>query len=132
MWVWTASAPSKPLPCEGEALIDLCIRDCVRVGLLREDDVVLARNEIDMPYAYVVYDHARKENFQVVHDWLESHDVLLAGRYSEWEYYNSDHAFLAGRKAADRVHAALDAADASGQSGGAGARSYASRPADAV
>lgn len=125
-------APSKPLPCEGEALIDLCIRDCVRVGLLRDDDVVLARNEIDMPYAYVVYDHARKENFQVVHDWLESHDVVLAGRYSEWEYYNSDHAFLAGRKAADRVHAALDAADASGQSGGAGARSYASRPADAV
>ena len=26
---------------------------------------------------------------------------LLAGRYSEWEYYNSDHAFVAGRKAAE-------------------------------
>ncbi len=29
--------------------------------------------------------------------------MLLAGRYSEWEYYNSDHAFIAGRNAADRV-----------------------------
>lgn len=125
-------APSKPLPCEGEALVDLCIRDCIRVGLLREDDVVLARNEIDMPYAYVVYDHARKANFQIVHDWLEAHDIVLSGRYGEWEYYNSDHAFLAGRKAADRVHAALDASDARGQSGGAGSRSYASGPADAV
>ena len=30
------------------------------------------------------------------------------GRYSEWEYYNSDHAFLAGKKAAEQVKA-LDA-----------------------
>jgi UDP-galactopyranose mutase len=30
----------------------------------------------------------------------------LAGRYSEWEYYNSDHAFLAGKKAAEAVEAA--------------------------
>ena len=28
---------------------------------------------------------------------------MLAGRYSEWEYYNSDHAFLAGKKAADAI-----------------------------
>ena len=27
-------------------------------------------------------------------------DIILSGRYSEWEYYNSDHAFLAGKKAA--------------------------------
>ena len=31
---------------------------------------------------------------------------LLAGRYSEWEYYNSDHAFLAGKRAADEVRQA--------------------------
>ena len=30
-------------------------------------------------------------------------DIVLAGRYSEWEYYNSDHAFLAGKKAAEKV-----------------------------
>jgi hypothetical protein len=27
---------------------------------------------------------------------------LLAGRYSEWEYYTSDHAFLTGKHAADK------------------------------
>ncbi|HET9692863.1 MAG TPA: FAD-dependent oxidoreductase, partial [Steroidobacteraceae bacterium] len=42
-------APSKPLPCTGDELIDLCIRDCIRVGLLREDDQIIARNEVDMP-----------------------------------------------------------------------------------
>ena len=34
---------------------------------------------------------------------MTEHDILLAGRYSEWEYYNSDHAFIAGQKAAMQV-----------------------------
>jgi UDP-galactopyranose mutase len=99
-------APTKPLPCDHEALIDRCIADCIKVGILREDDRILARNQVDMPYAYVVYDHARKQNVAIVREWLAQHDILLAGRYSEWEYYNSDHAFVAGRNAARRVLAA--------------------------
>jgi protoporphyrinogen oxidase len=75
--------------------------------MLRSDDRILARNQVDMPYAYVVYDHARKENVAIVRDWLAQHDILLAGRYSEWEYYNSDHAFIAGRNAAQTVLSAL-------------------------
>jgi UDP-galactopyranose mutase len=94
-------APSKPLPCDGDALIDRCIADCIRVGLFTEADRVEVRNQIDMPYAYVVYDHARKDSVEVVRRWLAAHDIILAGRYSEWEYYNSDHAFVAGRKAAE-------------------------------
>ena len=38
-----------------------------------------------------------------IREWLLKNDIVLSGRYSEWEYYNSDHAFLAGRKAAERV-----------------------------
>jgi UDP-galactopyranose mutase len=64
---------------------------------------VWVANLVDMPHAYVVYDHARAANVKVIRDWLLAHDIVLAGRYSEWEYYNSDHAFLAGKKAADRV-----------------------------
>ena len=96
-------SPTKPLPCDYEALIDRCIADCIKVGLLRPDDRILARNQVDMPYAYVVYDHARKHNVTVIRKWLAQHDIFLAGRYSEWEYYNSDHAFIAGKKAAEKV-----------------------------
>jgi len=35
--------------------------------------------------------------------WLAEQNIILAGRYSEWEYYNSDHAFIAGKKAAEKV-----------------------------
>ncbi len=107
-------SPSKPLPCDGEALIDRCIQDCIKVGLLREDDMILARNQVDMPYAYVVYDHARKRNVELIREWLADRDILLSGRYSEWEYYNSDHAFLAGKKVADAVLASLRATAAIG------------------
>lgn len=93
----------KPLPCEGDALIQRCIEDCRRVGMITEDDAVLAANQVDMPYAYVVYDHARAQNVALIRNWLAESNILLSGRYSEWEYYNSDHAFVAGRKAAEQV-----------------------------
>jgi protoporphyrinogen oxidase len=93
----------KPLPCEGDALIDLCIADCVRVGIINAEDAIICRNAVDMPYAYVVYDHARAHNVNIIRQWLLQNDIHLAGRYSEWEYYNSDHAFLAGRKVAETV-----------------------------
>ncbi|HEY0587812.1 MAG TPA: FAD-dependent oxidoreductase [Pseudoduganella sp.] len=96
-------SPWKPLPLEGEALIQRCIADAIRVGFMREDDKVLVANQVDMPIAYVVYDHQRARNVATVREWLSQHDILLAGRYSEWEYYNSDHAFLAGKRAAEQV-----------------------------
>ena len=91
---------SKPLPCEGDALIRRCIEDCRSVGMIGSDDDIWAANQVDMPMAYVVYDHARAANVALIREWLSSHDVILAGRYAEWEYYNSDHAFIAGRHAA--------------------------------
>jgi UDP-galactopyranose mutase len=96
-------SPYKPLPFEGEQLIQRVFDDLVKVGLLRADDRIVTANEADMPYAYVVYDHARADNMTVLKAWLAQYDIVLAGRYSEWEYYNSDHAFLAGKKAAEKV-----------------------------
>ncbi len=96
-------SPWKPLPLDGQALIDRCVDDCIKVAMLRPDDRIITANMVDLPYAYVVYDHARAANVELVKAWLTRHDIILAGRYSEWEYYNSDHAFLAGKKAAETV-----------------------------
>ena len=109
-------SPLKPLPCDGDELIERCIDDCRRVGLLRCDDEVIVRNQIDMPYAYVLYDHTRARNVEIVRRWLNLQDIWLAGRYSEWEYYNSDHAFLAGKRVALEVMAALSNGAVAGES----------------
>ena len=98
-------SPSKPLPCDGPELIQRCIDDCIATGFLRADDPIWAANQVDMPVAYVVYDHERSAHVERIRAWLAEYDIVLAGRYSEWEYYNSDHAFIAGRKAADQVMA---------------------------
>lgn len=94
-------SPDKPLPVDGDALVQRCIDDCVRVGIIKADDPVWVSNQVDMPYAYVVYDHARAAQVQIIREWMAASSIVLAGRYSEWEYYNSDHAFVAGRKAAE-------------------------------
>jgi UDP-galactopyranose mutase len=94
---------AKPLPCEGKALIQRCIDDCHRIGFFTENDPIWAANEVDMPIAYVVYDHARAWNVGLIREWLSTQNIVLAGRYAEWEYYNSDHAFIAGKKAAEQV-----------------------------
>lgn len=93
----------KPLPASGQELIDRCVRDCIKVGLLKEDDRILAAGEVDMPYAYVVHDHARAKNVETIKTWFAQHDIVLAGPYGEWECYNADHAFIAGKKAAEKV-----------------------------
>jgi UDP-galactopyranose mutase len=94
---------AKPLPCDGDALIQRCIEDCHRVGFFQPGDPIWAANQVDMPVAYVVYDHDRARNVNVIREWLSAQDIVLAGRYAEWEYYNSDHAFIAGKKAAEQV-----------------------------
>ncbi|BCU54406.1 glycosyltransferase [Enterobacter kobei] len=96
-------SPDKPLPEQGQALIDRCIRECIEAGIFNADDTVLTANQVDIPCAYVIYDHKRKENVETVRKWLLSRDIILSGRYSEWEYYNSDHAFIAGKVAAEKV-----------------------------
>jgi UDP-galactopyranose mutase len=98
-------SPHKPLPCDGDELIQRCIADCQAVGMIGANDPIWAANQIDMPYAYVVYDHARAECVKLIRAYLEAQDIWLAGRYSEWEYYNSDHAFIAGKKAAEQAQA---------------------------
>jgi UDP-galactopyranose mutase len=93
----------KPLPLTGQALIERCIQDCIKVGLLREDDRIIAANEVDMPYAYVIHDHAREKNVDTLRSWFSAQDIVLAGQCGEWEYSDSDHAFIAGKKAAETV-----------------------------
>jgi protoporphyrinogen oxidase len=65
----------------------------------------------DQPYAYVIHDHEHAERVRVIRDWMSAHDIVLAGRYGEWSHKDSTQAFLAGRAAADRAHAALSSHD---------------------
>jgi protoporphyrinogen oxidase len=96
-------SPTKPLPLDGDELIARAIADCRKVGMILDGDKILAANQVDLPCAYVLYDHQRARNVETCKAWLKGFDVTLVGRYSEWEYYNSDHALLAGKRGANTV-----------------------------
>ena len=91
-------SPAKPLPATGAALTERCVRDCIRVGLLDASDALLTTNHVDLPYAYVTED---RERVARIRDWLAQFDILLAGRYAEWEHYDCGDAFIAGKRAAE-------------------------------
>jgi protoporphyrinogen oxidase len=97
--------PSKPLPCDGDKLVERVVADCRRVGIFGPEHEVELALQADMPGAYVVYDHARAAHVARIREWFATFGVILAGRYAEWEYYNSDHAFVAGRRAAELARA---------------------------
>jgi protoporphyrinogen oxidase len=95
-------SPTKPLIEAG--LNARVLEDARRVGLLRDGDAILALNQVDIPVAYVVQDHARPGAVATIRDWLETQDIYLCGRYAEWEYYNSDNALVRGRAVAARLN----------------------------
>ena len=100
----------KPLPCDGDALIHRCIDDCITVGLIAADDRDhrgATRSTCPTP-TWSTTTRARRTSASSA-TGSRSTTSILAGRYSEWEYYNSDHAFLAGRQAALQIRGDTDA-----------------------
>jgi UDP-galactopyranose mutase len=91
---------SKPLPAEGDELARRCVEDLRRLGVMAAEDPILAVCQTDLPYAHVVEEVGRRERVRLMRAWLLEREILLAGRFSEWEDYDSDRAFIAGRDAA--------------------------------
>lgn len=87
-----------------QGLIDRVVRDLEHVGFKQPGDAVLHTSIVDMPVAYVVYEEHRKPTVKIIKDWLADHDIQIAGRFGDWEYYNTDHSLLAGKRVADTVN----------------------------
>ncbi len=96
--------PEQPLPCDGLALIARVRADCVKVGLLRDDDTLLVAQQTDLPGACVQDDAQRAERVALIRDWLADHGILTAGPYGEWAVAGEAlHPFIAGQRAAQQA-----------------------------
>lgn len=76
----------------------------IQAGLMDKDDVVDVIDLVDIPVAYVVPTHRRKERVDRIRSWYKQHDIHLLGRFAEWEYYNMDHAINAGWSLAEELN----------------------------
>ena len=90
----------RPLAQTPESLIDPVIADLKKCGILREDEKILHRNAMVVPYANVIFDLDRAEALKTVHAYLDGVGVHYCGRYGDWGYMWTDESFISGERAA--------------------------------
>ena len=71
-----------------------------RIGILRDDDRILAKDRVVIDPAYVVFDPHRAATRDKLLDLLLASDVQSIGRYGAWTYSGMEDAIIAGRQAA--------------------------------
>jgi UDP-galactopyranose mutase len=89
-----------------EAIQDQVLEDLEKTGIIEEDEVIDVCDTSAFKYAYVIYDLDHEKNVGIIHDYLESVNVVPIGRFGEWEYFNMDKALLSGANAASRISGA--------------------------
>ncbi len=93
----------KPRDREPEDCIEPVIRDLRRCGLIREDDEILFKNSMYIPYANIIFDLDRAAALSTVHGFLDDVGIAYCGRYGDWGYMWTDESFKSGERAARQV-----------------------------
>lgn len=97
----------KPLTGSPEDWIEPVIRDLRRCGILRDDDQILSRAAMLLPYANIIFDLDRASALKTVHGYLDEVGIAYCGRYGDWGYMWTDESFISGEGAAERALSAL-------------------------
>lgn len=93
----------KPYSGSPEDWIEPVIRDLRRCGLLHEEDKVLSRKAVLLPYANVIFDLDRAAALRTVHGYLDEVGIAYCGRYGDWGYMWTDESFISGERAAEKA-----------------------------
>jgi protoporphyrinogen oxidase len=99
---------SRRKPLDESGLLGRTVDALKSAGLLAESDRIVLENQIDIPYAYVVFDFDRQHCLRTIHSWMEQVGVYPCGRFGEWGYHWSFEAIDSGRRVARRVAEQLD------------------------
>ena len=93
----------RPLESAPEEYIEPVIHGLRRCGLIREDDKILLRKAMHVPYANIIFDLDRDRALRTVHGYLDDLGIAYCGRYGDWGYLWTDTSFLSGENAAQSV-----------------------------
>jgi protoporphyrinogen oxidase len=93
----------KPFTGSADDWIEPVIRDLRRCGLLHEDDTILSRKAMLLPYANIIFDLERAAALKIVHGYLDDLGIAYCGRYGDWGYMWTDESFKSGEVAAERA-----------------------------
>ncbi|HED24555.1 MAG TPA: hypothetical protein ENN91_05460 [Firmicutes bacterium] len=92
----------KPLPLEGEALVEHILATVEKLGLAEKKDVAASDYRV-LPYGNVVFDRGMVERRDFVLKHIRDCGILSVGRFGEWDYLWSDQCFLSGRRVLEHL-----------------------------
>jgi len=93
----------RPFTGAAEDQIEPVIRDLRKCGLLRENDRILSKKAMLLPYANIIFDLERAAALKTVHGYLDDIGISYCGRYGDWGYMWTDESFKSGEAAAERA-----------------------------
>ena len=105
-------AYSRRRPLDEDRLVERVIDALRRTGILQNSDDIVASDQIDIPYAYVVFDFNREPSLRTIHSWMESVGLYPCGRFGEWGYHWSFEAMESGKRVASKVAACMGMVEA--------------------
>ena len=86
-----------------EKIVERVVNDLILANYIDRNDGILAEDIVDLKYAYIIPDIDYKSKIKKVFDFLESNHIYSAGRFAEWEYYDTDDAILSGKRTAEKM-----------------------------
>ena len=97
------SSKYRPLTGSPDACIAPTIAGLRKCGVLREDDKIVFKEAMLIPYANIIFDLDRAAAVAKVHAYLDNIGIAYCGRYGDWGYQWSDEAFVSGENAAQKT-----------------------------
>lgn len=90
----------RPLTGSPQDWIEPTIDSLIKTGIVRDRQEVIHKSAIFIPFGNIIFDLDRTAAIDTVHGFLRDIGIRYCGRFGEWGYTWTDHAFLSGEKAA--------------------------------
>ncbi|MBN2097741.1 MAG: hypothetical protein JW714_04605, partial [Candidatus Omnitrophica bacterium] len=87
-------AYAKYHPLNQAKLTRRIMQDLRRAKILSSKDTVEVCLPLDIKYGYVIYDHNYKKSTELIHRFLQDHQVYAIGRYGRWKYMSMEDTIL--------------------------------------
>jgi protoporphyrinogen oxidase len=79
------------------------VDNLIRLKVIQSEKDIIEDNNIDIPYAYVIYERDTIKNVCKINGFLEHNNIYTAGRFGGWNYFSMEDSFIDGKHASDKV-----------------------------
>ncbi len=95
-----------------ERLKSKFIEGLKKINFIENEEEIIEMTFRCFPYAYVIYDLDHSNNMKQIRNYFEQEEVVLNGRFGNFEYWNMDRVIEESRKVSNEIVARLNEQEA--------------------